>query len=326
GSARRGAASPADERHLLQPVRVRRAVGARPPGDAGVPDVPRRDLGPVLARGRGGRRPAAAAGRPGPRAPRGRSPAGERTGCPRGAAVRPSPRGGQRAVRDPPPGRGRRGDDPRLRRRPLRPPGGAPPRQRPARGDPRRGVGVSPDRLDPEHRAPDGRRSPGAAARRRDGHHPPRRRAGDPGHPVLDRAGPGRAERMARRAAGPAGRTGDHADPPRSGARLDRRIAGDRGRDVAVGVRGPLRRAPWRAADALRRAVADARRAGLAEGGQRRARRTRAPPRLPVGGGLQPGLQAPPGRLAGRGPADQRRGGRRDGRRDERRGVVADRL
>ena len=45
-------------------------------------------------------------------------------------------------------------------------------------------------------------------------------------------------------------------------------------------------------------------------------RRARDPPRLPVRGGLQPGLQALHRRLAGRGPADRRRGERPEDRGD----------
>ena len=83
-------------------------------------------------------------------------------------------------------------------------------------------------------------------ARRRDGHHAPGRHPGDPGHPLLDRAGPGRADRVAGRAARPADRPRHRADPPRPGARLDGGLAGGRGRDVALGVRRALH-ASWSA-------------------------------------------------------------------------------
>ena len=130
-----------------------------------------------------------------------------------------------------------------------------------AADDPRRGVGLAGAGLDAEHAAADGRRGAGAAARRRGGHHAARRHPRHPGDPLVDRARPGGADRLARRAAGPADRPGDRAHPPRPGARLDRGGAGRRARHVALGLRRALHRAGRRAGDAVRHPLADARRA-----------------------------------------------------------------
>ena len=61
----------------------------------------------------------------------------------------------------------------------------------------------------------------------------------------LDRARPGGADRMAGRAPRPADWPRHRARPPRSGARLDPGVAGRRGRDVALGLRGALHRSWW---------------------------------------------------------------------------------
>src|SRR6478752_843357 len=61
--ARRGAALPADERDLLLPLGVHRTLGARAAADGRQPDVPRRDFGALLARGRRREAASAATGR-----------------------------------------------------------------------------------------------------------------------------------------------------------------------------------------------------------------------------------------------------------------------
>ena len=58
---------------------------------------------------------------------------------------------------------------------------------------------------------------------RRGGDHAARRHPRDPGDPRLDGERPGRADRLARRAAGPADRAGDLTDPSRPGPGLDGR-------------------------------------------------------------------------------------------------------
>ena len=111
-----------------------------------------------------------------------------------------------------------------------------------------------------------------------------------------------RADRLARRAPGPADRPRDRAHPPRAGAALDRGLARPRAGDVALGVRGPLHGARRRAGDALRRAVADA---GRADSLQRRTPRS-ASSRAGSATGRRPrspGVQARRRHPAGRGPA-----------------------
>ena len=61
--------------------------------------------------------------------------------------------------------------------------------------------------------------------------------------PLMDRPGSGRTRRLAERASRHADRPGAVADPSRSGAPLDGRLAGQRHRDVPVGIRGAIHRA-----------------------------------------------------------------------------------
>ncbi len=97
-----------------------------------------------------------------------------------------------------------------------------------------------------------------------------------------------------------------HRDPARQ---LDRRLAGPRAGDVALGVRRPLHRARRRAGDELRRPLAHAGRGGRAEGRGRHGRPARRPARLPVRGRVQPRLQARYRRLAGSVEEKRRRAG-----------------
>ena len=164
----------------------------------------------------------------------------------------------QRSLRDPSPRRGRRAHRPDLRGRALRAPGRRQPHRDPAEHDPRRGVQLAPAGVDAEHAAADRLRGLRAPARRRDRDHAPRGHPRDPGDPGVDGERSGRAEGLAGSAPGPPDRPRHlkRSSRPRSG--LDRRLAGPRAVDVALGVRGPLHRARRRAGDELRRPLAHA--------------------------------------------------------------------
>jgi len=140
-------------------------------------------------------------------------------------------------------------------------------------------------------------------ARRRNYNHPPGRHPSDPGDPVVDRAGPGGASRLARRTAGQADRPRHLAHPSRARPVVDGGFPRGRGRDVAIGVCGALHGAGGRAGNAIRDALANARSADVAQGGRGAPGRSGGPSRLPVRGRVQPGLQALHRHLAGRGQA-----------------------
>ena len=240
--ARRGAARRPHGRRVLLPLRADRAVGADAPADGGYVWFHVVTAG-GLARGPGGERVAL---RPGDLAlvPHGGGHVlRSEPGAPGARHPRPGARGGQPALRDPPPRRRRRADRPRLRRGAARPSGrprGSSTRCPPilhveARRRARRG-------LDGRDAAADGRRGARAAARRRGGDHAARRHPRHPDAAHLDRARPRRAAGLARRAARPPRRPGARAHPPRARARLDRRRARRRARDVALGVRRALHR------------------------------------------------------------------------------------
>ena len=86
-----------------------------------------------------------------------------------------------------------------------------------------------------------------------------------------------------------------HADrprPSRTRASMDGRVAGERGRDVPLGICRALYGAGWRASDALRRALAHACRLDVAERRRCTGQRDGESSRLRVGGRVQPGVQA----------------------------------
>ena len=124
----------------------------------------------------------------------------------------------------------------------------------------------------------------------------------DPGDPLLARDRSGRADRLARRAAGPADRPRDRAHPPRPGARRGRsprsprELAMSRSAFAArftelVGEPAMQYVARWRMQLALE----------LAARRGRDRRRARGPARLPLRGRLRAGVQARHGHPAGRG-------------------------
>ena len=134
GPARRGAALPADERHLLLP-----APSSARPGGWSCRRSPDCLMFHVVTAGRCWLE--TSRGESPPRCSRATSrscPTARAIGSSAsparadGAALRPSARAGQRAVRGPPPRRRRRAHEPRLRRRALRSPGRAPPGRAPA--------------------------------------------------------------------------------------------------------------------------------------------------------------------------------------------------
>ena len=214
GSARRGTPLPAHERRLLLPLRAERSVGANAAADARLPLVPRGRLGSSLAGDRRIRPHLAPSWRPRARATRRGAPTAQRTGGTGAGDPRARTGGRQRPVRDPSARRRRRADDLGLWRSTLRPPRRTKPRRGAPRGNPHRGSRLPRAGLDAKHASVDGHRGKGAASRRRGRDHTPRRHPRDPGDPVVDRDRPGRANRMARRAPGPADRPRDLAHPP----------------------------------------------------------------------------------------------------------------
>ena len=270
--ARRGAPLPAHGRRLLLPLRADRAVGPDAAADARLRLVPRRHVRPGA-----GSRPAAPSRARCAAATSRSSRTARVTSCAASPARRrPGILELEREIvsdryeilRH---GGGGAPDHADLRRGPLRPSGRPPTSSRSCRGDPpRRGLDRGTEWMQSTLRL-----MAAEARRLRPGGEAVITRLGDilviQAIRVVDRDGPRRADRLARRAAGPADRARDRADPPRPRPRLDARVAGRRARDVALGVRRPLHRARRRAGDELRRALADARRA-------RRAQGARAPP------------------------------------------------
>ena len=161
-----------------------------------------------------------------------------------------------------------------------------------AQRDRRRRVELARGGVDPEHAAIDGDRGQRAASWRRDRDHAARRHPGHPGHPILDCERSSRPDRMARCASGQADRPRHCPRPSRTRASMDGRVAGERGRDVPLGICRALYGAGWRASDALRRALAHACRLDVAERRRCTGQRDGESSRLRVGGRVQPGVQA----------------------------------
>ena len=129
----------------------------------------------------------------------------------------------------------------------------------------------------------------------------------DPGDPLVDRPGPGRPEGVGSapcrigRSAAPSPLV--HREPARAWSVSSLAAEAAMSRSAFAARFTAARR---RAGDALRGAVADARRPAIAQGGRGPAGRTRGSPGLPIGSGVQPGVQAVHGRVARRRSAQPR--------------------
>ncbi len=226
------------------------------------------------------------------RAARCRPPAGERAWSSWREALRSASRTSERPVRNPAPRWGRRADDGHLRRGSIRSSGRRSAGDPAAQSDRRRRVELARGGVDPEHAAIDGDRSQRAASWRRDRDHAARRHSGHPGHPILDCERSSRSDGMARCASGQTDRPRHCPRPSRTRASMDGRVAGERGRDVPLGICRALYGAGWRASDALRRALAHACRLDVAERRRCTGQRDGESSRIRVGGRVQPGVQA----------------------------------
>lgn len=235
-SARRSAALSAHDGHLLLPLGVHRALGARTAAVRALYDVPCGDLGRMPARSgwRGALRIA-------PRRSRARAAwcgasADECSGRPRRQAVRSAARSRQQPLRASSSWRRRRADHDDLRARALRSPRRATADRNAAEADPRRHVAVARNGMDTEHVALHRSRSAAVERGWRNGHHAARGYPRDSGRARVDRPRARRADGLARRVARPADRPRNRDDSSRPVEQLDSGGTGRQRRHVALGV------------------------------------------------------------------------------------------